>query len=108
MTAVTMKRGSFVPILIGVLCVAYAFSANPSGPERDSIDKQSKEGREQPPDLQKKYEEIVRRLDETQQQVSWLSRTSPPVGAVVAFAGEWPPKKRDNGKWTEEELGWAL
>jgi Phage Tail Collar Domain len=40
--------------------------------------------------------------------ISHLSRTSPPVGTVVAFAGDWLPKRGKGPAWTEAELGWAL
>src|SRR5437867_2805720 len=59
-------------------------------------------------DLEKKYAKLNSRTERLQEQVSWLSRTSPPVGTVLAFAGEWPPQKGEGGKWTEEELGWKL
>ena len=44
----------------------------------------------------------------TAEDVSRLSRTSPPVGAVAAFAGAWPPRRGDGGAWTEADLGWLL
>ncbi|AWM36979.1 hypothetical protein C1280_08065 [Gemmata obscuriglobus] len=44
----------------------------------------------------------------TAEDVSHLSRTSPPVGTVTAFAGTWPPKRSDGGVWTEAEIGWLL
>jgi hypothetical protein len=42
--------------------------------------------------------------------VSWLSRTAPPIGSVVVFAGAWPPPGTDSAghPWTEESLGWML
>lgn len=49
-----------------------------------------------------------KRVGELQEAISWLSRTSPPVGTVAAFAGEWPPRKGERGRWTEKELGWML
>jgi hypothetical protein len=51
---------------------------------------------------------LERLTEHLRQQVSWLSRTSPPLGAVVAYSGEWPPKKDGGGNWTERELGWML
>ena len=38
--------------------------------------------------------------------ISNLSRTSPPVGTVMAFAGPWPPTDAKGKRWTEAELGW--
>lgn len=40
------------------------------------------------------------------EDLSHLSRTSPPVGTVAAFAGAWPPRRGDGRTWTEAELGW--
>ena len=40
--------------------------------------------------------------------ISNLSRTSPPVGTVIAFAGPWPPTDSKGKQWTEFELGWLL
>jgi hypothetical protein len=37
-----------------------------------------------------------------------LRRTSPPIGSVQAFAGEWPPRRTDGKAWTEFEIGWLL
>jgi microcystin-dependent protein len=58
--------------------------------------------------LQSRCGELEKRAENSEQQVSWLSRTSPPVGTVTAFAGEWPPAKGEGGRWSEEELGWLL
>ena len=42
--------------------------------------------------------------------VSHLSILSPPVGTVMAFAGEWPPykDKSQNLRHDEEKIGWML
>src|SRR6185312_5276165 len=53
-------------------------------------------------------EKVNKRLENLQEQITFLSRTAPPVGAVEAFAGEWPPAKKEGGRWTEEEVGWLL
>jgi hypothetical protein len=59
-------------------------------------------------ELQKRCDAADRQADGFRQQIVWLSRTSPPVGSVVAYAGAWPPKKGEGGLWTEDELGWIL
>ena len=43
-----------------------------------------------------------------EESISWLSRTSPPVGTVVAFIGPWEPTDSKGKKWSEIELGWLL
>jgi microcystin-dependent protein len=52
--------------------------------------------------------DLLKQFAALKQLVSHLSRTSPPVGTIVAFAGEWPPKRAKGPVWTEPELGWAL
>ncbi len=49
-------------------------------------------------------EELVKMLADA---LLHLRLTSPPIGSVQAFAGDWPPRKI-NGVWTELEMGWLL
>jgi hypothetical protein len=48
--------------------------------------------------------ELVKLLADALQH---LRLTSPPIGSVQAFAGDWPPRKPD-GFWTELDIGWLL
>lgn len=54
------------------------------------------------------YADLLKRLTLIEQGHSHLSRTNPPVGTVVAFAGQWLPKRVKGPVWTEVELGWLL
>ena len=57
-------------------------------------------------------EKAVRALEECSERqaedIDRLSLTSPPVGRVMAFAGEWSPRRADGNQWTEQELSWLL
>jgi Phage Tail Collar Domain len=70
-----------------------------------------------PQSLEDRVKALEDQVKQLQQQSSaqdgdmaWLSRTSVPVGAVIAFAGVWPPAGVDanNKPWTEDSLGWIL
>ncbi len=58
--------------------------------------------------LQVRIAALEAELQALDSNVSSLSQLSPPIGSVIAFAGEWPPAKPDGAKWTELELGWML
>ena len=63
--------------------------------------------------LEKKMGEMKAKSELNSSNVSYLSEFSPPVGTVMAYAGEWPPFK-DNSrteKYSAEEMwekGWVL
>ncbi len=53
-------------------------------------------------------EGLIARVQELEARARRLEITSPPVGTVVPFPGQWPPSKVDGTKWSEDELGWKL
>lgn len=46
--------------------------------------------------------------DELNEKVQKLGQYNPPVGTVMAYAGQWPPKGAGTRKKWEETVGWAL
>jgi microcystin-dependent protein len=54
------------------------------------------------------HTELLKELKRVTAAYYHLSRTSPPVGSIQAFAGAWPPKRLKDKSWTEAELGWLL
>lgn len=58
--------------------------------------------------IQQRCDALEKRFGESMELISRLSRISPPIGTVVAYAGVWPPPKGEGGTWTEDELGWML
>jgi hypothetical protein len=59
-------------------------------------------------ELQEAFAKFKQADTQNKELISNLSRTSPPVGTVVAFVGQWPPKDSKGKKWTEVDLGWLL
>lgn len=59
-------------------------------------------------DLAAKLDALRQEHSDFKEQISLLSRTSPPIGTVMAFAGEWPPRMGEDGQWGEDDLGWML
>lgn len=56
--------------------------------------------------LEKATTDIRKSDEESLKAISALSLTDPPVGTIMAYAGEFPPKRDDTRRWTEDELGW--
>ena len=56
--------------------------------------------------LSKDLAELQGKNKDNADDIATLSRVNPPVGTVMAFAGEWPPAKGEGDRWTEKELGW--
>jgi hypothetical protein len=56
--------------------------------------------------LRKDLAELQGKNKDNADDIATLSRIDPPVGTIMAFAGEWPPKKTQDIAWTEKELGW--
>jgi microcystin-dependent protein len=52
-----------------------------------------------------KLNQLIKTLADALQR---LRLTSPPIGSVQAFAGEWPPRNADSTAWTELDIGWLL
>jgi Phage Tail Collar Domain len=103
----TNKRRAFiVGSLLTALGVALLASGAPPPPTKK--DKAEKELRQELDELKKSFQAFKENADRQAQDISRLSRTSPPVGAVVAFTGEWLPPKAKGERWTEAELGWML
>jgi hypothetical protein len=67
-----------------------------------------KDGGAQAPPRPTDVQELQARVRSIDAALSRLSRTSPPVGTVLGFGGQWPPHKGEGGNWTEDELGWML
>lgn len=57
-------------------------------------------------DLEKSVSDLRKSDEEGLKAISALSLTDPPVGTIMAFAGEFPPMRDKTRRWTEEELGW--
>jgi hypothetical protein len=56
--------------------------------------------------LRKDLGELQGKNKDNADDIATLSRIDPPVGTVMAFAGDWPPKKDEMTSWSEKELGW--
>ena len=56
------------------------------------------------PTLDKLYE-LIKGLSDALRDARM---SSPPIGSVQAFPGEWPPYRPDGERATEHELGWLL
>lgn len=56
--------------------------------------------------------ELVMKLQEDQRRaqhaIHWQATTNPPVGTILAYAGEWPPKTAAGEEQTEEQMAEAL
>lgn len=61
-----------------------------------------------PPALPAESSGLIQRVERLEQELTRLSLTNPPVGSVIAYAGEWPPKRNNGDVWSEAELGWFL
>lgn len=57
----------------------------------------------------KQLEKRLRNLEEKQtQDARWLLSWHPPVGTIMAYSGEWPPKKSNGDSYRASEIGWAV
>lgn len=90
-------------LLVGIIAATTALSAAPTIAAEPSQNPSADIAQ-----LKASYKQAIEQITDLQQQLSWLSRTSTPVGTVGAFAGQWPPKKGSGGTWTELDLGWML
>jgi hypothetical protein len=102
--------GSFaVSILLICLVLSFASSKSDSPASQQEVTREEFDGlKRDVGELRKSFEGLSRGGTRTAESVAFLSLTSPPVGTIVPFAGEWPPKKDDTQSWTEQELGWML
>ena len=98
-----MPRTLFNSIAVVTLCVSVAaiFAAG-KAPQNTGTDDDSLMN------LKDRIAALEAERQSFDSNVSSLSQLSPPIGSVIAFAGEWPPSKPDGSKWTELELGWML
>ncbi len=78
-------------------------------PPRIALDQNRKRSKHRPKtldDLIAAYADLVEEVKRVRAAYYHLSLTSPPIGSIALFAGEWPPKRADGPDWTEAELGW--
>jgi hypothetical protein len=88
--------------LLATILTPWRFVRADDRPNQDGPELGLKELNEALGDLRKKYDRLTHNLNVH-------SLFDPPIGAVLAFAGSWPPINPATGaERTERELGWAL
>src|SRR5579883_732911 len=84
------RREAFAASLLGLL------------PEGQLLAFENDEGKDE---TLQKLNQLIKTLADALQH---LRLTSPPIGSVQAFAGEWPPQKADGKTWHELDIGWLV
>ncbi|HVC97969.1 MAG TPA: phage tail protein [Pirellulales bacterium] len=92
-----------LPALV-VVVAATAFAATGAFHAAESAAGSPDEVAELKAELRAVHQELIR----LSTRVLNVEHFNPPVGTIVAYAGEWPPRKNETDRWTEEELGWML
>jgi hypothetical protein len=102
-------RGAVITLssVVGLFAVVLLLSgADRPGKAAQDKDAEAAQLRAELKELKGSFEKFQKADKDRDHAVSWLSRTSPPVGSVEAFAGDWPPRKADRTTWTELDIGW--
>lgn len=90
-------------LVVAVSCILLVLIASGQSPQPDVARDALQNG-----SLTKRIEALEAERAVHDSIMSSLSQLSPPIGSVIAFAGEWPPNKLDGTKWIEQDLGWML